>query len=153
MSEEVFLPVFSLLKGCLTFLLKLQKQVAFQQGPRLAFSMKVKKMLQKSRKCYTSAARMELTTVGTLLGHLLSFNADNWICLISAFKSLIKLLTSSISFSGNWQSQQHGLMTFLHCVNFMYHGLKYFSVGYLYCNIFKVKRVFSEKIFSAVFNW
>lgn len=71
--------------------------------------------------------------------------------LISAFKSLIKLLTNSTSFSGNWHPRHYSLMPFLHCRNLMYHGLKHFSVGCLYCNIFKAKGVFSKNIFS-VFN-
>lgn len=56
-----FFPVFSLFKDQVTFLNKIQKWVSFQQGPRLDFSMKVNKMLQKLKNCYRGATRMELT--------------------------------------------------------------------------------------------
>lgn len=44
-----FFPVLSLFKDQVTFLIK-QKWVVFQQGPKLALSMNVNKMLQKNEK-------------------------------------------------------------------------------------------------------
>lgn len=65
-SEEVFFPVLSLLKACLTFLLKLP----FPEDQDWNFQ-------RKSRTCYKSQEHvtngMELTIAGALFGHLLSF--------------------------------------------------------------------------------
>lgn len=54
-----FFPVFSLFKDQVAYLIK-QKWVAFQQGLRLALSIKVNTMLQKLRNYYRGAARREL---------------------------------------------------------------------------------------------
>lgn len=60
LAEDTMFPSIFLVQGSRTFLIK-QKWAAFQQGPRLALSMKVYKVLQKLRNYYSGGARRELT--------------------------------------------------------------------------------------------